>query len=266
MLIIEERPEKSFLTFLLRHSQGAEGTDQAGATSGVNLCSVLERVVATWISVNILSFKQTISAWVWKALSFQREIFLHFIALILVLYSNILLCIPRYHRFWQLFLLFSLESCFEHHSMSYLPSLPQYFVFTVSFHTLLSSYKIRPSIRLIIPGSEVSKTWNKTTKCSPAFPEGSDDMHVHTAAQAFWPFRRGCKETCHFLALLALAVWCYSGEGLNVHLKVSLKFLTLAGDLVPWWPVCSLLEAIWSSLSSCTAHSSPRTAQFDSAH
>lgn len=198
MLIIEERPEKSFLTFLLRHSQGAEGTDQAGATSGVNLCSVLERVVATWISVNILSFKQTISAWVWKALSFQREIFLHFIALILVLYSNILLCIPRYHRFWQLFLLFSLESCFEHHSMSYLPSLPQYFVFTVSFHTLLSSYKIRPSIRLIIPGSEVSKTWNKTTKCSPAFPEGSDDMHVHTAAQAFWPFRRGCKEMSFF--------------------------------------------------------------------
>lgn len=155
-----------------------------------------------------------------------------------------MLCIPLYHRFWQLFLLFSLESSFEHHPMSYLPLLPQYFVSTVDFHTLLSSYNIRPSIWLIIPGSEVSKTWNKTIKCSTAFPEGSDDMHVHTAAQAFWPFRRGSKEMCYFLAVLALVVWSYPGAGWNIHLGVSLKFLTLAGDLVPWWqgkpfgPVC----------------------------
>lgn len=174
-------------------------------------------------------------------------------------------CIPLYHRFWQLFLLFSLESSFEYHPTSYLPSLPQYFVSTVDFDTLLSSYKMRPSIWLIIPGGEVSKTWNKTTKCSTAFPEGSDDMHVHTAAQAFRPFRWDSKETCHFLAVLALVVWCYPGAGLKIHLRISLKFLTLAGDLVPWWPVCSLLEAIWSSLSSCTANSSPCTAQFDSA-
>lgn len=177
-----------------------------------------------------------------------------------------MLCIPLYHRFPQLFLLFSLESSFEHHPMSNLPSLPQYFVSTVNFHTLFSSYKIRPSIWHIIPGSEVSKTWNKTTKCGTAFPEGSDDMHVHAAAQAFWLFRRGSKETCHFLAVLALVVWCYPGAGLNIHLRVSLKFLTLAGDLVPWWPVCSLLEVIWSCLSSCTARSSPRAAQFDSVH
>lgn len=273
MLIIEERPEKCFVTFLLRPSLDAGlGTQtQLGATLWVNLCSVLERVVATWMDVNILSLKQIMSAWVWKALSFQREIFLHFIALLLVLCSDILLSslhalhspIPQVP---QLFLLFSLDSSFEHHPMSNLPSLPQYFVSTVNFHTLFSSYKIRPSIWHIIPGSEVSKTWNKTTKCGTASPEGSDDMHVHAAAQAFWLFRRGSKETCHFLAVLALVVWCYPGAGLNVHLKVSLKFLTLAGDLVPWWPVCSLLEVIWSCLSSCTARSSPRAAQFDSVH
>lgn len=65
--------------------------DPAGATLWVNLCSVLERVVATWMDVNILSFKQIIIAWVWKALSFQKEIFLHFTALVLVLCSDILL-------------------------------------------------------------------------------------------------------------------------------------------------------------------------------
>lgn len=156
------------------------------------------------------------------------------------------LCIPLYHRFWQRFLLFNLESSFEHHPMSFLPLLPWYFVSTVNFCTLFSSYKIRPSIWLIIPGREVSKTWNKTTKCSTAFPEGSDDMHVHTAAQAFWPFRRGSKGTCHFLAVLALVVWCYHR---NIHLRVSLKFLTLAvetlspdGQCAHYWkpfgPVC----------------------------
>lgn len=198
MLIIEERPEKSFLTFLLRRSLGAGDTDPAGATSWGNLCSVLERVVAAWMGVNILSFKQKKVLVSERHSPFRGRFFFillwSFLCCAWISCLHYRLCIPLYPRFWELFLLFSLESSFEHHPMSFLPSLPLYFVSTVNFHALLSSYKIRPSIWLIIPGSEVSKSWNKTTKCSTAFPEGSDDMHVHTAAQAFWPFRRVSKE------------------------------------------------------------------------
>lgn len=57
-----------------------------------------------------------------------------------------------------------------------------------------------------------------------------------------------------------------AGTGLNLHLRVSLKFPTFTGDLLLWWLEGSLLEAIWSSLSGCTASSSPSIAQFDSVH
>lgn len=108
-----------------------------------------------------------------------------------------------YQAFRPLFFPFNLESSFGRHSRSYLPSLPHSFVCSVHFHTLLLSYKIRVSIWFIIWGIQVSKTWNKTIKCGTAFPEGSDYMHVHTAAWASWPSRRDSEETCHVLEVLA---------------------------------------------------------------
>lgn len=116
-----------------------------------------------------------------------------------------------------------------------------------------------PSVLLFWAASQHNLKQNN--KIRAAFPKGSDDMRVHTAAQVYWPPRRGSKETCHFLAVLAFDVWCDSGTGFNRHLGISLKSRTLLETLSPggydgnsWKPFClvctaALLVAFWVQIN-----------------
>lgn len=77
MLIIEETPEKSFLTFLLSPLWVLAGAPRPGRSSPQWTCAQpWGRCSCLNGCESVLSVKQTIGAWLWKALSSQREIFL----------------------------------------------------------------------------------------------------------------------------------------------------------------------------------------------
>lgn len=169
---------------------------------------------------SVLSLKQIISAWLWKALSFQRKIALHFIAPFLV--------VLRY--------------------------LPVFITCSSSLYTKDSG------------NSSSHSAWSSPLNIIPWVIS----LPCHTALSPLFTFTRcSCpikSELPSGLLFWALKSAKPAGTGLNLHLRVSLKFLTFTGDLLLWRLAGSLLEAIWSSLSGCTASSSPSTAQFDSVH
>lgn len=127
---------------------------------------------------------------------------------------------------------FSLESSFKHHPMSYFRSyaaLPPLFTFTYYYSCPKKSEF--PSVLLFCVAKSAKPEIKPQNAVLPSQREVMTCMF--TLLHKLFASRRGSKETCHFVAALAFIVWCYLGTDLNLHLRISLKFLTFTGHFVP---------------------------------